>query len=217
MYDTSINYDLAAAEPIQEHRIRGTILSGDGISFDDSNIIEGSFQITNQCTDNNALVFGSCYIGQLTCEFTGLEYSVENPGGIEFSNWIGLEMTPYFGIYSAGLNIWNEIPLGKFTIKEAVHTENGVQITAYDHMTLFDVEIPEDNYNYLVSQKKDNLYYFANYACTQCGVTLGMTKAVFDELPNATSNTENIQIYGDYNGGEVEFHNDIGTYRDLLY
>ena len=215
MYNTSEHYNIAAAQPIQEHRITGTIGTS-GMTFDNSNIIEGSFQITNQCTDTNALVFGSCYIGELSCEFTGLEYSTSNPNGIQFSEWIGLAIEPTFGIYFEDDNQWQSVPLGKYTIKEAVHTENGVQITAYDDMSKFDVEIPDANLSYLLGLKTDNLYAFASYVCSQCGVFLGMTRQEFDALPNATSTTANIQIYGKTSDGK-EFANDILTYRDLMY
>lgn len=215
MYNTSEYYNIAAAKPIQEHRITGTIGTS-GLTFDNSNIIEGSFQITNQCTDTNALVFGSCYVGELTCEFTGLEYSASNQNGIHFSDWIGLSIVPTFGIYCEDNHQWDSVPLGVYTIKEAVHTENGVQITAYDDMSKFDVEIPADKLSYLLSLKTDNLYAFAAYVCWQCDVVFGMTRQEFDALPNATSTVSNIEIYGD-NSDNAEFANDINTYRDVLY
>lgn len=223
MYDVSAEYELAKSLPAQKHRITGTI-SRDGAlvsNINMSDIVEDSFSIRNQCCNNGEINFGSCYIGELSCEFIERKndqidgHTTPTTGlSIAFGSWVGLVIEPYFEIFYN--DFWEQVPLGKYVVKEAHHTENGVQITAYDLMCNFDAEIPESNFNYLVSQNKDNLYWFAQYACGQCGVTLGMSKAEFDALPNATSSTENIEIYGD-NSDKAEFSNDITTYRDLLY
>ena len=207
MYNVTSAYQLAIEnQPTQEHRITGTVGS---FSFYDENIVEGSFQITNQCTNTNEIIFGSCFIGELTCEFVGFD------SDIAFGDWIGLQITPYFGLYT-GSNHWEDIPLGVYTIAEADHTEWGVKITAYDNMSKLDAEIQDANMAYLLGLKTDNLYAFAYYAAAQCGVALGMTKAEFDLLPNATSSVANIEIYGDTSDNE-QFANDITTYRDLMY
>ena len=174
MYNVSSAYQLAIEnQPTQEHRITGTVGS---FSFSDENIVEGSFQITNQCTNTNEIVFGSCFIGQLECEFTGLDNS------ISFGEWIGLKIVPTFH-FDLGNNNEENIPLGEYTIAEADHTEWGVKVTAYDNMSKLDAEIQDDNMAYLLGLKTDNLYAFAHYACSQVGAFLGMTKAEFDELP----------------------------------
>ena len=207
MYNVSGAYQSAIEnQPTQEHRITGTVGS---FSFSDENIVEDSFQITNQCTNTNEIVFGSCFIGQLECEFTGLDNS------ISFGEWIGLKIVPTFH-FDLGNNNEEDILLGEYTIAEADHTEWGVKITAYDNMSKLDAEIQDDNMAYLLGIKTDNLYAFAHYACSQVGAFLGMTKAEFDLLPNATSSVSNIEIYGDSSEKE-EFANDITTYRDLMY
>lgn len=207
MYNVSGAYQSAIEnQPTQKHRITGTVGS---FSFSDNNIVEGSFQITNQCTNTNEIVFGSCFIGQLECEFTGLDNS------ISFGEWIGLKIVPTFH-FDLGNNNEEDIPLGEYTIAEADHTEWGVQITAYDDMSKFDVEIPADKLSYLLGLKTDNLYAFASYVCWQCDVIFGMTRQEFDALPNATSTVSNIEIYGD-DSDKAEFANDINTYRDVLY
>ena len=168
MYDVSSTYELVIKnQPTQRHWITGRVGS---FPFYDENIVEGSFQITNQCTNTNEIVFGSCFIGELTCEFVGLD------NDIAFGEWVGKQITASFNI-DLGNNNEEEIPLGVFTVAEADHTEFGVKVTAYDNMSKFDAEIQEDNMAALLAMKTDNLYAFAHYSCSQVGVLLGMTKA----------------------------------------
>ena len=77
MYSVSNAFKEQMKSPIQEHKITGTIGS---VSFDEANIVEGSFSISNQSTDTNDVVLGSCYVGQLTAEFVGIN--------INYGKWI---------------------------------------------------------------------------------------------------------------------------------
>ena len=93
MYDVTASYQEAIKQPIQEHHIRGVIAASAGgtWNFTDANILEGTFNLTNQCTDTSDIVLGSCFLGQLSATFTGLE--------IFRTNWIDLTITVYFQLY----------------------------------------------------------------------------------------------------------------------
>ena len=87
MYATSAAYKTAAALPVQESRITGTIES---ISFTDENIAVGSFSISNQCSDNKNVGIGQVYIGVLKATFRGI--------ALNENEWQGKVITPYFGL-----------------------------------------------------------------------------------------------------------------------
>lgn len=196
MYSVSSAFKAAMNDPVQEHKITGTIGS---VSFDENNIVDGSFSISNQSTDTSDVVLGSCYIGQLTAEFTGLS--------IGWSSWIGKVITPSFGLKVG--NSWEYVPLGVFKVSKATHTAFGVQITAYDNMTKFDKKFKKSHFMNL-----SGMYNIINQLCTDSGVTLGMSQAQIEALPNG--DRTGINIYGS-TGKKSEFANDITTNRDLLF
>ena len=199
MYSVSNAYLTAMQTPIQEHRLTGTIGS---LSFDESNVVDGSFTITNQSTDTSDVVLGSCYVGELTAEFTGIN--------INWSDWVGKVITPVFGLkIGSGVNDWEDVPLGVFKVSKATHTAFGVQVTAYDNMTKFDKKFIKSHFKNL-----KGLYPIISRICTDCNVMLGMTQAQIEALPNGNSNK--IFIYG-ADGKPAEFANDITTNRDLLF
>ena len=197
MYSVSNAFKEKMRSPIQEHRITGTIGS---VPFSEANIVEGSFSISNQSTDTNDVVLGSCYVGQLTCEFTGIE--------IEWGKWINKTITPTFAL-NLGNNTWEDVPLGIFKVKEAKHTDHGVQVTAYDNMIKFDRKFVKSHYMNI-----SGMYNIITMLCTDANVTLGMTQAQIEALPNGSRS--GINIYGS-RGKKADFANDITTLRDLLF
>ena len=197
MYQVSNAFKLAANQAVQEHRITGTIGS---VSFSETNIVDGSFTITNQSTDTSDVVLGSCYVGQLTAEFIGLN--------IEWGKWINKTITPTFQL-KTDENTWESVPLGIFKIKEANHTERGVQVTAYDNMIKFDKKFKKSHF-----MNMSGMWNIISQLCTDAGVTLGMTRAEIEALPNG--DREGINVYGSQ-GKKAEFANDITTNRDLLF
>ena len=197
MYSVSNTFREKMNSVVQNHKLIGTIGS---VSFTEDNIIEGSFKITNQSTDTSDVVLGSCYIGELTAEFTGLN--------IGWSNWIGKTISPSFGL-EIGNDSWEYVPLGIFKISKATHTQHGVQITAYDNMTKFDKKFKKSHFMNL-----SGMYNIINQLCTDSGVTLGMSQDQIEALPNG--DRTGINVYGS-TGKKSEFANDITTNRDLLF
>ena len=197
MFQVSDAFKLAALQPVQIHRITGTI---GNVSFSENNIVDGSFSINNQSTDTSDVVLGSCYVGQLNAEFTGIS-------GISYGNWINKTITPTFGLKVG--DDWENVPLGVFKIKEAKHTEHGVQVVAYDNMIKFDKKFKKSHFMNL-----SGMYNIISQLCTDSGVILGMTQAQIEALPNG--DRTGINIYGS-KGKKSEFANDITTNRDLLF
>ena len=197
MYPISNAFRAAMNAPAQIHRLTGTV---GNVAFDESNIVNGSFVITNQSTCTDDVVLGSCYVGELQVEFTGLN--------ITWSNWIKKTITPSFGL-KIGDNEWETVPLGVFRIAKATHTAYGVKIVAYDNMTKFDKKFKKSHFMNL-----SGMYNIISQLCTDSGVTLGMTQAQIEALPNG--DRTGINVYGS-TGKKSEFANDITTNRDLLF
>lgn len=196
MYSVSNAFKEQMKSPIQEHKINGTIGS---VSFDEANIVEGSFSISNQSTDTNDVVLGSCYVGQLTAEFVGIN--------IAYGKWINKTITLSFGLKVG--EYYEYVPLGVFKIKEAKHTDHGVQVTAYDNMIKFDKKFRKSHFMNL-----SGMTNIIDQLCTDAGVVCGMSHAQIEALPNG--DRTGINIYGS-TGKKAEFANDITTLRDLLF
>lgn len=173
-----------AKKNIQSYTISGTIGS---LSFDDENVLKGSLAIANQCSDSSNFNLGGVYIGQMSCTFVGMS--------IPRNEWVGKEI-----VLEITINGVQTFPIGKFYIDKAEHTKGFVKVTAYDGMIKFDKALDSNT-----STINDTPYNILNWICLQCGVTLGMTQAQVQALPN---------------GDKVFFVSQIGdieTYRDVLY
>lgn len=196
MYNVTSQYRQAIKNEVQVTKVRGIIGT---IPFNMDNIMRDSFSISNQCTDTNDVVLGSCYIGQLNATFTGIE--------IPRTEWMNKTIVPYFQMWYDSQN-FDEIPLGVYTIKEVSHTAEGVEVTAYDNMCKFDKKFKKTGLNMVAHP-----YDFLTVLCQKCGVSLGMTQNEVEALPNGTAN---LYLCG-VRKSTTTYANDIETYRDALF
>lgn len=185
MYSVSDLYREAMKKPVQTHFLKGTI--GD-YEFNDENILEGSFSITNQCSGNDSIEIGQVYIGELNATFINMS--------IERYSWKDKEIKPYFGMKLSDGSI-EYIPLGVFTINNAEWTSSGTVIKAYDHMAKLD-----KNCNKTITE-------VTPYECVkrieeETGVEFANKEEDFSSFPNGT-----IMI-------SETTTNDVETWRDLL-
>lgn len=187
MYATSAAYKTAAAAPVQESWITGTI--GE-LSFTDENIAEGSFTIDNQCSDNKNVGIGQVYIGVLKATFRGINLA-EN-------EWYGKEIIPTFWLRTSP-NTEEDVPLGVYTVSAVKKTLSGISVTAYDNMSKLDGRIDES-----VFSGSQTALTFANIIASRCGVQIGNTQAEMALLPNGSTQFE---LYSD---------NDLSTWRDAM-
>ena len=169
-------------QAIQHYECSGSVGS---IEFDDSNVLKGSLSFSNMCAGSSEFRLGGCYIGQLNISFLGLN--------IERNAWYGKEI-------ELNIDIGNDtIPVGVFTVDEAQHSKGIVAVKAYDNMAKFDKACGTD------VGTNGFPYDLLMLACQACGVTLGMTRADVEALPN---------------GNKTLFLNAIGdieTWRDYIY
>ena len=186
MYSVSADYLTALSAPVKKFRLTGSVGS---YSFTQDNVVAGSLQITNRISEGSEIKLGSVYTGQLKCTFTGLN--------IPRGSWNGKVITLSEGLQLADES-FEDVPLGVFTVSQANHTTNGVEVTAYDAMTAFDKNISFDT-------TSGTPYELLAYICQQRNITLDNTEEEIEAFPNGT---ETFSIYPE---------NDIESYRDLLY
>lgn len=188
MYVGSEAFRAVNAQPIQKQRITGAVGAE---AFGPSDILAGSVTITNQCSDASDYTLGGVFVGQLSMTFLrGFNVAVED--------WQGQEISIAFGLCIDEENdTWEEFPLGIFTVYEANSVAEGIEVKAYDAMVNFD--------KVATWQPVGTLYQVLQKLCQRCNVSLGMTQAEVEALPNG------LQNYG------LWPENDCSTYRDLLY
>ncbi len=185
MYTVSDEYKNAMKASVQRYKVKGTV---DGISFDERNILSGSLSITNQCSDNNSLVVGKVYIGELNCTFLNMP--------IGRYGWADKEITISFGQMLKD-GTYEYVPLGVFNISEAKWTSSGVVVKAYDNIAKLDKACG-------LEQSSGKAFSMAKIACDSCSVKLGTTSEEFSLFANGN---ETLSMYAE---------NDIDTWRDFL-
>ena len=187
MYDVSSEYMQAISSVSFREDIKGVV---GNVAFGIENILKGTFTLTNQCCGASTVEIGQVYVGELDCTFVDLS--------IPRKDYKNLTIVPQHGVWIESRREFEYIPLGIYTIDKAEWTQKGISVVAYDNMSKFDK-------TFSITSTNGFPYDFLRYCCDRCGVTLGMTKAQVEALPNGK---ENFDLY--------EEVNDIKTYRDFL-
>ena len=186
MYDVSSDYLEAMKRPVQSFRITGTI--GE-IPFSDRNILEGSLSVINQCSGSDNVQIGQVYVGELDVTFLknlGLSKTFLARNTITLSHGLLIRE----GVYE-------DVPIGVYTVNEANWTESGAVVRAYDNMSKFDKSFSSTETN-------GKPYELASLACKSCGVELAQTADEFAAMPNGEET-----LY-------IDSENDIETWRDFM-
>ena len=187
MYNVSNDYIQAIKSAVTRTDIEFEI---DGVTYNSSNILAGSFGITNQCTETSDIKLGSVYAAELKATLRNIN--------ISRNNWRGKVITPYFKLQiDAENDVWESVPLGIFTVSEANWSRSGIEITAYDNMVQFEKPFTLD-------QSAGFLYDFLVVACNACNIELGMTEEEVKAMPNGL-------MYFEFDGSSVS------TWRDVVY
>lgn len=196
MYAVSEDYQLAIMDETFTYGISGTI--GD-VGFFESNIVQGSFRMSNQCVDTSKVALGGVFTAMLEATFAGVNIARKSWKKKEIHLSVGMKLRD---------GTFEYIPFQPFIIKEAIHTAEGVKVTAYDYMSKFDKKFSKSMF-----MATTTAYDLAFTICEICGVTLGMTRAEMESLPNGLQTFSIVGISGD----KADYANDIDTYRDMLY
>lgn len=185
MYKVSENYLKSMKQESQEFSLKGTIA---GLDFTEKNILDGSFSVANQCSDNSGIKIGQVYIGELNATFMGMS--------IDRYTLKGAEVKPQFG-RKLDNGEYEYIPLGIFSISKASWTSAGIVVTAYDNMAKLDKECPD-------AETKGTPYQLAVMACKACKVDLGTGEDEFNKFANGQE-----ELF-------LSAENDIETWRDFI-
>lgn len=189
MYAVSAAYIAAMNTAIQRHSFE---LRFDNFIVTPEDVLRDSMTIQGQCSDSKDLSLGGVYIGVL-------KFTLLNDHGIRRGTWRGRRMELTFSqLINYDPEEWESIPVGVYTIAEANHTERGIEVTAYDNMSLLDEPYPGMETN-------GNIYDVMSMICRKSGAVFGMTKEECRSLPNGEA------ILGIYP------ENDISTWRDLAH
>ena len=187
MYPVSNDYKAIVHGDVIKTRLTFEI---DGTTYTDDNILQGSLQMTNQCTDTKDVKVGAVYVGELSATFRNVN--------VARNAWRGKEISLTFYMQIDEVNdTWEDVPLGVYTVSEAQWKASGVVVKAFDNMSKFDKPLS-------LGQTGGKLYDFLVVACTACNVTLAQTQAQIEALPNGNT------FFSYYNT------NDVQTWRDLI-
>lgn len=185
MYSTSATFQTKIKEKVRIFHWSGVINTPTPISFSDDDIITGAL---TRAIAGQALEIGSVYSSQLTLE---LDISV--------SRYELYNKTITLNVQLEGAS--DVIPMGVFTITEALQSVGHISITAFDSMIKFDDVV----FNASLNNSIQSPYAWLTQACSECGVTLGMTSAQVEVLPNGRRKT-----------GFADSVADAKTWRDVL-
>lgn len=168
MYSVSAAYRAAMEEAFQRHRVKGKI---GNINFDGADILKDTLEVSNQCSDSKDLSLGGVFVGKL-------KLTLLNDFGITRGTWLGREIELTFEQQLDEENdIWEAVPVGVFEISEANHTERGIELVCYDHMSKLDKAYPALATN-------GTIYDIMSLICARCGVLFGLTQKQCEALPN---------------------------------
>ena len=191
MYNVSDTYRGLIKAPVRYTGISGAARLRDGtiIHLTDDNIAAGSLSITQKMNGRGDFRPGGVYSGELSCSLKGFAGKTSDLDGAA----IRLAFILYHDSDMQSAKS-ETVPLGRFYVDgSSIKRRNDtVTLSAFDGMALFDVEATE---------RSGTLYELVCGACSAAGVSLGMTQAEFEALPNAVQtakiNTARIQTERD--------------------
>ena len=186
MYSTSATFQTKIKDVIRGIHWSGTISTPTPISFSDSNIISGTL---TRSISGESLEVGTVYSSQLALE-------VDLPSVSRYELY-GCEITLNMTLDGAT----DTVPMGVFTITEALQSASKITITAFDSMIKFD----DVTFNPSSYTNVQTAYNWLSTMCTACGVTLGNTSAQIGVLPNGLRKI-----------GYADVVSDVTSWRDVL-
>lgn len=188
-YNTSTRYKEAISKEVRATHIDGTITtkSNEVITVESSMIASGSFFITNQCVNGEALELGSVFAAEASIT---LQTEIDRYSLFDAKMSLGFNLKLADGTYE-------RVPLGIFYIDNATRVGRSVSIKAYDGMSLLDVAV--DIEETVSGEPFDMLSRIS----TKTGVPLAQTRAQIEAMANgkAIIKVDNARV---------------STYRELL-
>ncbi len=166
MYPVSNDFKAKMKDPQRVEHIRGSV---GVVSFTDNNIMSLSY--SNRCSDTKDVTFGSAYIAELDVSFIGMS--------ISRGSWRGQTITLEYGLELDDEHTTEWLPVGVFTVASAEWTDTGVNIVAYDVLSVLDGAVQ-------ITTTTGEVYNYFNYLATDLGISFGRTQLEVNTLPNGT-------------------------------
>ena len=193
MYKVSESYKKAIEKLSRETMINGLLTLPDGteINIQDKDIMAGTLNIDNACVNSSDFELGAVYVGQLKASInTEINRYKMYGATITLSYFIKLEDGTY-----------EEIPLGTYTVDDAVRSGRYISLTSYDNMINFDKDF--------VITTNGTAYDLLKFACDYCGVEMAQTpEEILAMSPIYTDGTAVIF--------RIKDENSFSTFRDLI-
>ena len=188
MYSASATFLTKIKSNTRKFSWSGTITTAGGsvYSLDLENIVSGSI---TRSISSQSLNIGTAYASTISME-------IILPGVSRYELYNGI-IELICSVYGAT----DEIPMGIFTISEAMQSADHITIKGYDNMVKFD----EVSFSALTDSAVQTPYTWIHQACSVCGVTLGSTSAEIGAMPNGRRKT-----------GFADVVTDAKTWRDAL-
>ena len=160
-------------------------VGGTTYSFTGADIRSGRI---NRSISGDSLEIGTVYASELTVDL-----------GMSINRYelYGAEITLDIQLDGAA----DVIPMGIFTIAEINQTADRLHIKAYDNM----IKLDNVKFSPASNTNIQSPYLWLVDACTACGITLGMTSADVEGLPNGNRDT-----------GFADVVTDASTWRDVV-
>lgn len=186
MYSASANFITAIKSNVRKMHWDGSINLDTPLDLDDDNFFSGGI---TRAIAGNGLNIGTVYASQISADLI--------LSGVSRYELYGKEISISSSIDGANDNI----PMGIFTISEAIQASDHISIKGYDNMTKFaDVPFSASLHNAIQTP-----YAWLLDACNACSVALGNTSAEVQAMPNGNRVT-----------GFADVVTDAKTWRDVL-
>ena len=188
MYSASATFLTKIKSNTRKISWSGTITTSGGsvYSLDLENIVSGSI---TRSISSQSLNIGTAYASTISME-------IILPGVSRYELYNGI-----IELICSVDGATDEIPMGIFTISEAMQSADHITIKGYDNMVKFD----EVSFSALTDSAVQTPYTWIHQACSVCGVTLGSTSAEIGAMPNGRRKT-----------GFADVVTDAKTWRDAL-
>ena len=189
MYQASASFITAIKSNTRKITWGGTITETDGtvLSFAQNNIINGG-SITRSIS-SQSLSVGTAYASTLSLELI--------LSGVSRYELYGATLEIHCSVEGAS----DEIPMGVYTISEAVQSLDHISVKGYDNMVKLDNVAFSPSQNNNIQAPRQWLLDM----CGACGIVLGSSSADIEALPNGSRKT-----------GFADVVTDAKTWRDVL-
>ena len=175
MYPVSAAYKEAIKRDVRDTKITGTITLKDNsvINIVDTDIMQGSLYVSEQCVSGEDLEVGNVYASELGL---ALKSAPENPYTLD-----GARIALNFGINTEAdpekPAVWEYVPLGYYYVTEIERKDAEVTLKALDGMMLLDVDLSG-----VITTGIP--YALIQSCCTKAGITLATSAAEFEGFAN---------------------------------